>query len=78
MADAEVLALLDHIKDIGERTERKLDAHITRDEQTDREFLLPLWNAYQRRIGAQALLGALYMVGSGVVALVVTWATGRL
>ena len=46
------MAMLEHIKDIGERTEKKLDDHILRDEKITEDFTLPLWNAYQRRKGA--------------------------
>jgi hypothetical protein len=73
MADGETLALLEHIRDIGERTENKLDQHIARDEKTNNDFLLPLWNAYQRRIGARAVAVAFYSVISGSVALAVSW-----
>lgn len=69
MADAETLALLQHIKDIGERTEQKLDQHIAKDETLAREFTLPLWNNYQQQKGAGRLLGVLYtLIGGGVVA----------
>jgi len=77
MADGEVLALLDHIKDIGERTEKKLDAHIERDERTNKEFLLPLWEAHQQRKGAAKMAGALYAGISGIVALGVSWIVGQ-
>lgn len=73
MADGEVLALLDHIKDIGERTEKKLDQHIERDESTNKDFLLPLWEAHQRRIGARALVIALCSAVSAGAALAVDW-----
>jgi hypothetical protein len=59
MADAEVLALLDHIKDVGERTEKKLDAHIERDENVNRNFVLPLWNHHQKQLGAEEAEGKL-------------------
>lgn len=52
MADPETIALLSHIKDIGERTERKLDDHVARDEQINKEFVLPIWNDFQQRQGA--------------------------
>jgi len=67
MADGEVLALLDHIKDIGERTEKKLDAHIQRDEQTNKEFLLPLWESHQQRKGAAKLAATLYTIIGGAI-----------
>lgn len=51
MSDPETLALLGHIRDIGERTERKLDNHIERDEKISNEFVLPVWNDYQQRKG---------------------------
>ena len=74
MADAAVLALLDHIKDIGERTEKKLDQHIERDEKRDEDFLLPLWNAHQQSLGRKtlwiflmtAISGAAGFLGSGL------------
>lgn len=67
MPDAEIIALLDHIKDIGERTEEKLDQHIERDEKTNKEFLLPLWEAHQQRKGAAKLAAALYTVVGGLI-----------
>ncbi len=73
MADAEILALLDHIKDVGERVERKLDDHIQRDENVNQNFVLPLWNAYQRRQGATAVSIAFYTVLSGATATLVAW-----
>ena len=73
MADGEVLALLDHIKDIGERTENKLDQHIERDERTNKDFLLPLWEAHQQRKGAAKLGAVMYGGLSAVVAMAVSW-----
>lgn len=73
MADGEVLALLDHIKDIGERTEKKLDAHIERDEHTNKDFLLPLWEAHQQRKGAAKLGAVIYGGLSAGIALLVSW-----
>lgn len=67
MPDAEIIALLDHIKDIGERTEDKLDQHIERDEKTNKEFLLPLWEDHQQRKGAAKLAAALYTIIGGLV-----------
>ena len=72
MADAEVIALLAHIRDTGERTEKKLDEHILRDESISKDFVLPLWNESQQRKGARAIAGAAYAVISGVVALAVS------
>lgn len=76
MADAEIMALLDHIKDVGERVEKKLDEHIERDESISKDFLLPLWNAHQQRQGAATMAAVLYGMLSGIIALVVTWFTG--
>lgn len=71
MADAEIMAILDHIKDIGERTEKKLDEHIERDETTNKEFLLPLWNAHQQGKGARKLAAVLYTaIGGSAVGLI--------
>lgn len=69
MADAEIIALLDHIKDIGERTEKKLDSHIGRDEAITKEFVLPLWNESQQRQGAAKLAAVIYtMIGGTIIA----------
>ncbi len=71
MADAEILAMLDHIKDIGERTEKKLDEHITRDENLTKEFVRPLWEEAQQRKGAAKLAAVLYtMVGGSIVGMI--------
>ncbi len=73
MADAEIKALLNHIKDIGERTEKKLDEHIVRDEQISKDFILPLWNSYQQRKGALAASVAFYGGLSAGVSLLISW-----
>jgi hypothetical protein len=73
MADAEIIALLDHIKDIGGRTEKKLDEHIDHYEKTNKEFLLPLWNAHQQRIGSRALLVILCSIVSVGVTAAIDW-----
>ena len=74
MADEkEIKALLNHIKDIGERTEKKLDEHITRDEKISNDFMLPLWNNYQQRKGALAASVAFYGTLSASVSLLISW-----
>lgn len=73
MADAEILALLDHIKDIGERTEKKLDDHILRDETITKEFVLPLWNESQQRQGAAKLGATIYAICGGCFVAVVDY-----
>ena len=75
MADAEIIALLDHIKDIGERTEKKLDEHIDRDESIVREFVRPLWEESQRRLGAAKLAAVLYTVIGGAIVAVMDYLT---
>lgn len=75
MADAETKALLEHIRDIGERTEQKLDAHISRDEMINKEFVLPLWNNYQQQKGIGRIVTALWvLLGGGITAAVEYWA----
>lgn len=54
----------------------KLDAHIEEDKSITKEFLRPLWEESQRRVGAAKMAMALYATISGIVALTVTWITG--
>lgn len=78
MADGETIALLNHIKDVGERVEEKLDDHIERDEKVTKEFVLPMWNDYQRRQGVTQEKTVLkksagFFVNAGI-ALIGAWA----
>lgn len=73
MSESQIFAMLDHIKDVAERTEKKLDEHIVRDEISNRDFLLPLWNNFQQRKGAMAISGIIYAGISGAMAFIVTW-----
>jgi len=77
MSESQILAMLDHIKDVGERTEKKLDDHIIRDENITKEFIRPLWEESQQRKGAAKLAAVLYATISGVVALGVSVMMGH-
>lgn len=75
MADAETKALLEHIKDIGERTEEKLDQHIERDERINKEFVLPMWNHYQQQKGMVKVAAVLYTAIGGAIVAVIDYFT---
>lgn len=65
------LDLLTEIHSDVKYIKKTLDEHIVKDDKIVQDYIKPLWESHQQRIGAAGLAGLMYSVVGSVVTVIV-------